>query len=52
MTEFLPFVWRKAYRSGLDKIAGYDLKAAHEKARQYLTTSSAKKPHTPTTGTK
>jgi hypothetical protein len=52
MTDHLPYVWRKTYRTGLEKITGYDLQGAHEKARQYLATARTKKPRRPTAGTK
>lgn len=52
MSEHLPYVWRTAYRTGLETITGHDLHAAHEKARRYLTTTRTKKPRRPTTGTK
>ena len=50
MSENLPYVWRTAYRTGLEKITGYDLQAAHEKARQYLVTARTKKPRRPAAG--
>jgi hypothetical protein len=52
MTDFLPYVWRPAYRTGLEKSTGYDLRAAHEKARQYLATARTRNPRRPSTGTK
>jgi hypothetical protein len=52
MSEHVPFIWRVEYRTGLDKTTGYDLNAAHKRARQYLRDARAKKPAPPTTGTR
>jgi hypothetical protein len=52
MNENLPFVWRVTYRTGLEKITGYDLGAAHHKARQHLLNARTKKSLRQTIGTK
>ena len=52
MSEYLPYVWRTTYRTGLVRTTNHDLEAAHERARQYLATARTKKPRRPTTGTK
>jgi len=51
MTDYLPYVWRPAYRTGLEKTTGHDLRAAHEKAR-HLLTARIRNPRAPTIGTK
>ncbi|HEY7230804.1 MAG TPA: hypothetical protein VH558_10580 [Pseudolabrys sp.] len=52
MSEHVPFIWRVEYRTGLDKITGYDLNAAHKKAREYLREARTKKPTPPAARTR